>query len=218
MIGNPYLDPKIIAREAGLDLEKSFVEPTLITKDDIRSYEGFFMPETLSIWNTYFSRDDIPWEYRLKRTISNETLFVHSIKEDPWTNVLLQQLEDITGLTLTDPRYIVDVRLTGQLAGQDDIRHTDNSQLYPWWTVVFFPLAWDESWGGELEIFRSNGEPLKTFPLKQGTVICLPGNILKREIPPSVKNKMKVSLSVLTRINFDDQQPRIYPKKDADPS
>ena len=206
MIGNPLLDPNIVAKNAGVQSNNNTIAtPSMLTKDEIVVYQDFFWESTLSAWDSYFSDSELDWQYRMEseKDVKGNKFFVHSLRDNQLMNILLGQLEAITELPLTDQKHILDVYLNGQILGQDGGKHVDTEFLQPWYTVLFFPVSWNYEWGGSTKFFYANGDLLTEVPVKQGNVIVFPGNILHQGIAPTVPNKMRISLAVKTNLRFD---------------
>jgi hypothetical protein len=205
-MGNPLLDPTVVAEKAGMSLNYAIPEsPGFISKLDIHCYSNHMNMVDDSMWTTYFSDPELTWEYRMgsDRSQSGNKFFIHPLKNNPWMSMLYSQLEAVTGLPLTSPENILDVYLNGQVMGQDGGRHVDTEKLQPWWSVLYFPMPWEEKWGGSTKFFRSNLDLLLDIPVKQGNILVFPGNLIHQGTAPIVPNVMRMSLAIKTRMRFD---------------
>ena len=205
-LGNPLLDPSLVAEKAGIETTDKIPDaPSFVSKLDICTFSDHMDHKDVSIWEKYFTDPELTWEYRMgsEYETNGNTFFVHPLKNDPWMPVLLNQIEKVTGLPITEPNNVLDYYVNGQIMGQDGGRHVDTEHLQPWWTILYFPMHWEEEWGGPTKFFRSNMDFLMEVPVKQGNILCFPGNVVHQGCAPTVPNKMRMSVAIKTRLRFD---------------
>ena len=212
-LGNPLLDPKLVAERAGISTTNKIPDaPSFVSKLDIVTYGDHMQLEDVNIWDRYFSDPELTWEYRMGSEYGSRgnTFFIHPLKHDPWMPVLLSQIEKITGLPLSEPNNVLDYYVNGQVMGQDGGIHADTEHLQPWWTILYFPMDWEDEWGGPTKFFRSNLEFLMEVPVKRGNILCFPGNVLHQGCAPLVPNKMRMSVAIKTNLRFDVHPVKKY--------
>jgi hypothetical protein len=77
----------------------------------------------------------------------------------------------------------------GQVKGQNGNWHTDHGDK----TVLYFPIAWDTTWGGST-YFRSNNSE-KEISYKKNRLVIFDSDIPHLGSGPSVDNILRVSIA-----------------------
>ena len=92
-------------------------------------------------------------------------------------------------------REIIFAHFNGQTYGQDAPYHKDDQIS----VMVYLTVPWREDYGGELRFLdtnRKSEDVYREIEYKSGRVIIIDGSQVHRNMAPTVKNVLRVSLSI----------------------
>ena len=152
-------------------------------------FDDFFDAQINEYLTTYFI-GSVGFTYGHKSSHEDEYQFFGKVisTDDPFFSFLSSKI--LAVMEYPHPLRLDVIMCNAQVYGQDGAWHQDKTEM----TALYFPMKWQENWGGSYCYQDSTGARHE-IEYKQNRLVTHHGNIPHRGLAPSKKNKLRVSIA-----------------------